>query len=261
METIVVIPARYSSSRFPGKPLSLVAGKSLISRVWHLARAVPGVSSVYVATDSEEIAAHVVSFGGDVVMTSSACKNGSERVWEAVQSLKDPPAVIVNMQGDAALMPPWIIEALINEMKRDVEVRIATPATRLNKDQYESMLAMKSRGIVSGTTVAFDLSHNALYFSKGVIPFVREWPRSSESPIFQHIGVYAYTYEALRDYVSLPQSPLESVEQLEQLRALENGMPIRVVEVSLQGRTVWSIDNPQDVERVEQIIKSEGELI
>jgi 3-deoxy-manno-octulosonate cytidylyltransferase (CMP-KDO synthetase) len=90
---------------------------------------------------------------------------------------------------------------------------------------------------------------------------VREWPSSSESPIFQHIGVYAYTYEALRDYVALKQSPLEAVEQLEQLRALENGMPIRVVEVSLQGRTVWSIDNPQDVERVEQIIKNEGELL
>ena len=261
MDTVVVIPARYSSSRFPGKPLAKVAGQSLISRVWHLARAVPGVSSVYVATDSEEIAAHVAAFGGDVVMTSSSCKNGSERVWEAVQSLKDPPAIIVNLQGDAVLMPPWIIEALINEMKRDSAVRIATPATRLNRVQCDAMLAMKAQGIVSGTTVAFDLNHNALYFSKGVIPFVREWASSSESPIFQHIGVYAYTYEALGNYVSLPQSPLESVEQLEQLRALENGMPIRVVEVSLQGRTVWSIDNPQDVERVEQIIKSEGELI
>jgi len=261
MDTVVVIPARYSSSRFPGKPLAKVAGQSLISRVWHLARAVPGVTSIYVATDSEEIAAHVAAFGGDVVMTSSSCKNGSERVWEAAQSLKDPPAIIVNLQGDAALMPPWIIEALINQMKRDRGVRIATPATRLSKSQYDAMLDIKSRGIVSGTTVAFDLNHNALYFSKGVIPFVREWPSSSESPIFQHIGVYAYTYEALRDYVALKQSPLEAVEQLEQLRALENGMPIRVVEVSLQGRTMWSIDNPQDVDRVEQIIKNEGELL
>jgi 3-deoxy-manno-octulosonate cytidylyltransferase (CMP-KDO synthetase) len=261
MEAIVVIPARFSSSRFPGKPLAKVAGQSLISRVWHLARAVPGVSSVYVATDSEDIAAHVVAFGGDVVMTSGSCRNGSERVWEAVQDLKDPPAIIVNLQGDAALMPPWIIGALINEMKNDLSVQIATPAVRLTKAQYNSMLEMKSKGIVSGTTVTFGTNHNALYFSKGIIPFVREWPKSDESPIFQHIGVYAYTYEGLRRYVELPQTPLESVEQLEQLRAIEHGMPIRVVEVSLKGRTVWSVDNPEDVVRIEQIISAEGELI
>lgn len=260
METIVVIPARLASSRYPRKPLASVFGKSLISRVWHLARAVPGVSSVYVATDSEEIAAHVVAFGGDAIMTSPSCRNGSERVWEAVASLSRAPAVVINLQGDAVLMPPWVIEALVREMHSDQNVQIATPATRLTKEQYDAMVAMKSKGIISGTTVAFSKERDALYFSKGVIPFIREWPISGECPIFQHIGVYAYTLEALRRYVELPMGPLEAVEQLEQLRALEHGIPIRVVDVALRGRTIWSIDNPEDVARVEQIIRAEGEL-
>ena len=261
METIVVIPARLSSSRYPGKPLAVVAGKSLISRVWNLARAVPGVSGVYVATDSEEIAKHVVAFGGDVIMTSLACRNGSERVNEAVASLSKAPSVVINLQGDAVLMPPWVIEALVLEMQSDSKVQIATPATRLTKEQYESMVAFKAKGIVSGTTVTFSKTREALYFSKGVIPFIREWPTSGECPIFQHIGVYAYRRDALSRYVELPIGPLEAVEQLEQLRALENGIPIRVVDVGLRGRTIWSIDNPEDVMRVEQIIGLEGELV
>ncbi len=256
-----MIPSRFSSSRFPGKPLTTISGRSLISRVWQLASAVSGVSSVYVATDSKEIAAHVAGFGGEVIMTSPTCRNGSERVWEAVQSLSPQPEVVVNFQGDAVLMPPWVIEALVREMQADPGAQIATPATRLTRDQYESMLAMKTRGIVSGTTVTFSKKRDALYFSKGIIPFVREWPTTGESPIFQHIGVYAYRREALGRYVALPIGELEQVEQLEQLRALENGLPIRIVDVSLRGRTIWSIDNPEDVARVEQIIRAEGELL
>jgi 3-deoxy-manno-octulosonate cytidylyltransferase (CMP-KDO synthetase) len=261
MDSIIVIPARFASSRFPGKPLTMVAGKSLISRVWDIAKAVPGVDAVFVATDSEEIAEHVLAWGGDVLMTSASCRNGSERVWEAVAGLFSPPRVVVNLQGDAVLMPPWVIEALVLEMQRDPSVSIATPATRLTKEQYDSMLAMKGQGIVSGTTVTFSTTRDALYFSKTVIPYVREWPKDGHSPIFQHIGVYAYTYEALKQYVGLPMGPLEYVEQLEQLRALEHGMPIRVVDVDLRGRTTWSIDNPQDVVRVEEIIRAEGELV
>ena len=261
MDTIIVIPARFASSRFPGKPLVSVAGASLLSRVWKLAKAVPGVDAVFVATDNEDIAAHVVSWGGDVVMTSPNCRNGSERVWEAANSLVSPPRVVINMQGDAVLMPPWVIEALVLEMKRDSSVLIATPATRLTREQYEAMTAFKDQGIVSGTTVTFSQTRDALYFSKRVIPFVREWPRDNISPIYQHIGVYAYTYESLGRYVGLPMGMLEYVEQLEQLRALEHGIPIRVVDVDLRGRTMWSVDNPEDVKRVEEIIAREGELV
>lgn len=261
METIIVIPARYGSSRFPGKPMALVAGTTLLERVWRIASAVQGVDGVFVATDDERIAAHVHGFGGRAVITSDACRNGSERVHEALELLKIEPRVVVNFQGDAVLMPPWIIGALVDEMKRDSSVHIATPAVRLSKEQYSAMNAMKSSGVVSGTTVTFAVNRDALYFSKGIIPFVRSMPEGKESPVYQHIGVYAYTRKSLARYISLPVGMFEEVEQLEQLRALEHGIPIRVVEVSLQGRTVWSVDNPQDVPRAEEIIRIEGELV
>lgn len=260
METIIVIPARYGSSRFAGKPLAPVAGRTLLERVWRIAKATPGVDGVVVATDDQRIAAHVESFGGQSVMTSEACRNGSERVHEAVSLLTLSPKIIVNLQGDAVLMPPWIIGALVEEMRRDASVQIATPAVRLSKQQHQGMAAMKGAGVVSGTTVTFTRDRNAMYFSKGIIPFVRSMPKDGESPVFQHIGVYAYAADALHRYITLPVGQFEEVEQLEQLRALENGMPIRVVEVSLRGRTMWSVDNPQDVARCEEIIRQEGEL-
>jgi 3-deoxy-manno-octulosonate cytidylyltransferase (CMP-KDO synthetase) len=158
-------------------------------------------------------------------------------------------------------MPPWVIGALVEAMRDDASIEIATPAVRLNAEQYAKMSAMKGAGVVSGTTVTFAQNGNAMYFSKGIIPFVRSAPANGEPPIFQHIGVYAYRTEALKRYIGLPQGMFEAVEQLEQLRALEHGMPIRVVQVSLLGRTMWSVDNPQDVARVEEIIRAEGELV
>jgi 3-deoxy-manno-octulosonate cytidylyltransferase (CMP-KDO synthetase) len=261
METIIVIPARYGSSRFPGKPLAPIMGRSLLERVWRIGKAVEGVSTVVVATDDARIVEHVRSFGGEAVMTSESCTNGSERAHEATQNLGSKADVIVNLQGDAVLMPPWVIGALVRAMKDDRSIEIATPAVRLNAEQYKSMTSMKGAGVVSGTTVTFAKNGDALYFSKGIIPFMRTAPASGEPPIFQHIGVYAYRAAALKKYIGLPQGMFEEVEQLEQLRAIENGLPIRVVQVSLQGRTMWSVDNPQDVARVEEIIRAEGELV
>jgi 3-deoxy-manno-octulosonate cytidylyltransferase (CMP-KDO synthetase) len=222
---------------------------------------VPGVSQVVVATDDKRIADHVKGFGGMSVMTSDTCRNGSERVFEALSTLKIEPKIVVNLQGDAVLMPPWIIGALVEEMKQDSSVQIATPAVRLSKAQLEKMQATKGAGIVSGTTVTFARNRDALYFSKGIIPFIRTLPSGEMSPVYQHIGVYAYTTQALKRYIDLPMGQFEEVEQLEQLRAIENGIPIRVVEVSFKGRTMWSVDNPEDVARVEEIIRSEGELV
>lgn len=261
METIVVIPARYGSSRFPGKPLAPVMGYSLLQRVWRIAKGVPGVSEVVVATDDDRIRSHVEAFGGRAVMTSEGCRNGSERVCEALDTLGGSPRVVVNLQGDAVLMPPWVIGSLVEAMTKDSSIEIATPATRLSHDQLQRMSAMKQAGIVSGTTVTFSKSGDALYFSKGIIPFIRALPRDGEPPVFQHIGVYAYTPDSLRRYNALPIGIFEEAEQLEQLRAIENGMKIRVVQVSMRGRTMWSVDNPQDVARVEEIIRAEGELV
>lgn len=261
METIIVIPARYGSTRFPGKPLAPVAGRSLLERVVRLAEAVPGVDGVYVATDDARIAEAARGWGCQSVMTSERCRNGSERVYEVVTQLPREPSIVINLQGDAVLMPPWVISALVEEMKRDTHVQIATPVVRLTVKQYRDMVAMKGSGIVSGTTVTFSADRNALYFSKGIIPFVRSEPKGDLSQVYQHIGVYAYTAPALRRYIELPMGRFEEVEQLEQLRALEHGLPIRVVEVSLRDRTIWSVDNPQDVVRCEEIIRNEGELV
>ena len=260
MDTIIVIPARYGSSRFPGKPLAQIRGRSLLERVWRISKGVPGVNEVVVATDDARIAAHVQSFGGRAVMTSESCRNGSERVHEAILNLGISPKIVVNMQGDAVLMPPWVIGALVEAMQKDPTIQIAAPAVRLSKEQYQKLSATKAAGITSGTTVTFSKSGDALYFSKGIIPFARSLPEG-DPPVFQHIGVYAYTSESLKRYISLPMGMFEEVEQLEQLRALENGIPIRVVQVSFNGRTMWSVDNPQDVARVESIIDAEGELV
>jgi 3-deoxy-manno-octulosonate cytidylyltransferase (CMP-KDO synthetase) len=265
MNNIIVIPARFASSRFPGKPLALINEKTLIQRVFEIAQAVKSIDGVFVATDSEEIAQHVKLFSdsSSVVMTSESCTNGTERVWEAVRKLDIKPRCIINLQGDAALMPPWVIEALVLEMQSNKTLEIVTPAARLNKDQAQAMRDMKARGIVSGTTVTFSRSKNALYFSKNIIPFIRADSKlaSSEPPIYQHIGVYGYSYSSLKRYIELPVGDLERCEQLEQLRALENDMPIRVVEVSLQGRTIWPVDNREDIARVTDIIANEGELV
>ncbi len=258
MKSVIVIPARIGSTRFPKKPLAEIAGKTMIRRVWEIARAVEGVDKVLVATDGAEIVEHVQSFGGEAVMTPETCKNGSERVWEAVQKCNEKFDVIVNLQGDAPLTPPWIISPLLAAMRADENVQIATPAVRMSKDVYEKMLAAKRAGEVGGTTVTFDKNHDALYFSKGIIPFVRV--ETEPLPVFKHIGVYAYRYATLEKYLSLPESLLEKTEGLEQLRALENGIPVRVVEVDQRGRTAWGVDSPADARRVEEIIAREGEL-
>jgi len=169
MDTIIVIPARYGSSRFPGKPLAPIMGRSLLERVWRIGTAVEGVSRVVVATDDTRIVEHVRSFGGEAVMTSESCTNGSERAYEAVQNLGSKADVIVNLQGDAVLMPPWVIGALVRAMKDDPSVQIVTPAVRLAAEQYKSMSAMKGAGIVSGTTVTFEEWRRALLL-KGDYP-------------------------------------------------------------------------------------------
>ncbi|MEI8703466.1 3-deoxy-manno-octulosonate cytidylyltransferase [Mesorhizobium sp. ISC15] len=260
----IIIPARYGSSRFLGKPLAMITGRTMINRIWSLARAVPGVDEVCVATDDERIAEHVRSFGGDVVITSKECANGTERVLRAAEMLATTPAIVLNLQGDAVLTPPWTITALIDEMHRNPTVEIATAAVRMDMRSYEALRTAKQHGEVGGTTVTFDRRGNALYFSKSIIPFVRDDKQGDGTgllPVFRHIGLYAYGYECLRRYISLEPGPLEGSERLEQLRALEHGIPVRVVEVDYGGRTHWAVDSPDDLKRVEAIIGEEGDLV
>ena len=259
MRTVIVIPARKGSTRFPNKPLAAIRGRSLLERTWRIAKAVRGVDEVVVAVDDEEIRRHAESFGARAVMTRPDAENGTVRVHDAVRRLKPRPSIAVNLQGDAVLTPPWVIQSVVDWLKRHPKDLIATPAVRLDEKRLEEFVASKAGGRVSGTSVVFDRERRALYFSKGIIPFIRD--KAASPPVYRHIGLYGYRWAALEKYVRLKPTPLESAEKLEQLRALENGIPLRVVEVDYRGRTHWSIDNPEDVAVAERIIEREGELV
>jgi 3-deoxy-manno-octulosonate cytidylyltransferase (CMP-KDO synthetase) len=265
MTAVIIIPARYGSTRFPGKPLAPILGLSLLERTWRIAKAVTGIDEVYVATDDERIQEHVENFGGQAVMTPPSCGNGTERALACLESRGIEPDVIVNLQGDAVLTPPSVIQPLVDCLLSDSTIEIATPATRMSFEAYEKLLAQKSTGTAGGTLVTFDKNFRALYFSKSIIPYIRNpkdfVDRPNQFPVYRHIGLYGYRLAALKKYVSLPTSHLETAEGLEQLRALENGMNIRVVEVDYEGRTHWSVDSPEDAKLVEQIILKEGELV
>ena len=259
MTVIAVIPSRYGSTRFPGKPLHKIAGVAMVERVRRLAAAASSVDRVIVATDDERIKSAVQAAGGEAMMTSPDCRNGTERAFEAVKGFAQENDVILNLQGDAPLTPPWVVEAIAEEMKSDARLSMATPAVKLTGEALEKMKAAKLAGEVGGSTVVFDRAISALYFSKAIIPFQRH-PEAG-TPIYKHIGLYAYRFAALGRLVSLVPSPLEKAESLEQLRALENGVPIRIVLTDYRGRTPWSVDSPRDAEIAAEIIRREGELV
>lgn len=253
----IVIPARFQSTRFPGKPLASIAKHTMLKRVWQIAMATNSESKVIIATDNQKIFEHAQSFGANVVMTPESCRNGTERVFAATQSYAEEDDIILSLQGDAVLTPPWVIDSLIDALLTCPDADIATPAQELVGDQVEQFLAHKKVSPSSGTCVTFDKNFNALYFSKQVIPFAH----GKLSKIYRHIGLYAYRNSALQAFIQLPPSPLEKVEKLEQLRALENGKTIKVVPVDYRGRTHASVDTPEDLAHVEAIIQREGELV
>ncbi len=254
-KTIICIPARYASTRLPGKPLIEIAGISLIQRVWQIAKSVRGVDGVYVATDDQRIAEHVHSFGGIAVMTASDLENGTERCRAALDAGKIDADIVLNLQGDAPLTPPWVIEALVKIMQ-DTSIEMATPALALEGEALAKFLEEKRETPQSGTCVVMDKTGHALYFSKAVLPNTRHGPHR----VYRHIGLYAYRTEVLHRFCALPQSPLEAIEKLEQLRALENGIRIKIVPVDYRGRAVASVDAPEDVGRVEAILAAQGDF-
>lgn len=257
---IAVIPYRYGSTRFPGKPLAIIAGRLLLERVVALCKAIEGIEQVIVATDDLRIADECRKREIKVAMTPSTCENGSERCLAAVRELNLSPQIVINFQGDAPLIAPEIGSAIVSYLKADSAIEIATPAVRFSEQGYNRLLEEKAKGVVSGTTVVFDKNHRALYFSKNIIPFIRN-PTTGPVPVYKHLGLYGYRFSALETFCSLPCSALEKLEGLEQLRALENGMTIQVIPFESLNRTMWSVDNPGDVQIVEEIIAREGEII
>ncbi|WP_426955925.1 3-deoxy-manno-octulosonate cytidylyltransferase [Muricoccus radiodurans] len=262
MNALVVIPARWGSTRFPGKPLAPVRGVPMLQRVWALARAAAasrgGEGRVVIATDDDRIAAFAAGLGAEAVMTDPAICNGTERAAAVLARLGTRPDLVVNLQGDAVLTPPWVVAALL-EAGRDPAVRMVTPAARMSAEALARLTAAKAAGEVGGTTVVTARNGDALYFSKSIIPFRRSG--AEDVPVLRHIGLYGYRPETLEALVALPMGPLERAESLEQLRALEHGIPIRVVEVDYRGRTHWGVDSEDDLRRCEALIEAEGELL
>ena len=261
---VIIIPARYASTRFSGKPLALLTGatgatKSLIQRSWETACEVPGVDDIFVATDDERIAQAVRKFGGQVIMTSSNCRNGTERVAEALAGLVGPADIVVNLQGDAPLTPPWFITGLIDEMKRDPTVQMATPVLQCDGYTLNMFLEDRRNGCVGGTTAVFDLNWDALYFSKEVLPFSdKPYATDAKTPVYHHVGAYAYRPQTLARYVGWRQGALEKFEGLEQLRFLEQATKVRCVLVEGRGRVFWELNNPVDVARIEVVLQQNG---
>jgi 3-deoxy-manno-octulosonate cytidylyltransferase (CMP-KDO synthetase) len=263
MNVQILIPARYASSRYPGKPLVELKGasglaKPLIQRSVEAARRVPGVSGVFVVTDDERIAEACLPAKVGVIMTSPECRNGTERCAEALGQLHEADLVI-NFQGDALLTPPGFVEALIARMDDDRDALVATPAMHLRSDEVRALQAEEAAGRVGGTTVVTDNQGRALYFSKRLIPHLPGGALSGGmSPVRLHVGVYAYRPEALERYIATPVSELETLEGLEQLRFLAAGIPVAVVDVATPRYALRELNNPGDVAPIEQALAEAG---
>lgn len=259
MSVLIAIPARYASTRYPGKPLVPLrdpdgTAKTLIRRSWEAAMAVRGVDRVVVATDDARIRAAAEAFGAEVVMTSERCRNGTERCAEVAAALSGFE-IVVNLQGDAPLTPPWFVEDLVAGLRADPSAEVATPVLRCDGRALNGFLADRRAGRVGGTTAVFGATRHALYFSKEVIPYTgRTYADDEPTPVFHHVGVYAYRPAALAAYPAWPAGPLEELEGLEQLRFLENARRILCVEVEARGRQFWELNNPEDVPRIESML-------
>lgn len=264
MSVLIVIPARYGSTRYPGKPLVGLRGAtgethSLIARSWRAACQVQGVARVVVATDDARIRSAAIDFGAEVVMTSDRCRNGTERCAEVLETLAGGHDLVVNLQGDAPLTPPWFVEDLIAALRADPAADVATPVLRCDGRMLGALRDDRRAGRVGGTTAVFTTAHHALYFSKEVVPHVdATFEDDAPTPVFHHVGVYAYRPAALAAYAAAPIAPLEQLEGLEQLRFLEQGLTIRCVEVAARGRQFWELNNPEDVPRIEAMMAEMG---
>ncbi|MQP12790.1 3-deoxy-manno-octulosonate cytidylyltransferase [Prevotella copri] len=246
MKFIGIIPARYASTRFPGKPLALLGGKPVIQHVYEKVAAV--LETAYVATDDERIYDVVKSFGGQVVMTRTDHKSGTDRIEEAIEKIGGEWDVVVNVQGDEPFVAKSQLDTICHCFD-DPTTQIAT----LGKP-FESMEAVQNP---NSPKIVVDNMGFAMYFSRSVIPYVRGKEKSSwltHYPFLKHLGIYAYRKDVLRQVTQLPQSSLEIAESLEQLRWLQNGFKIKVGTTDVE--TV-GIDTPQDLERAEEFLKSQ----
>jgi 3-deoxy-manno-octulosonate cytidylyltransferase (CMP-KDO synthetase) len=242
---IAVIPARYAATRLPGKPLVSLAGKPMIQRVWERASQATRITRVIIATDDERILQAAAAFGGEAVMTRSEHRSGTERVAEvAVHVSGVGEDIFVNVQGDEPLVEPEAIDTLVEAIESEEGVSVATLMVAIAKPAD-----IMDPNIVK---VVLDFDGNALYFSRAPIPWVRDREGPVHAQHMKHLGLYAFRRDALLDFPTLPVGDLERIEQLEQLRWMENGYKIRVAETTHDS---VSVDVPEDVTRVEQLLR------
>ncbi len=244
MKSVVIIPARYQSTRFEGKPLATICGKPMIQRVFENSIKAEKISRVVVATDDDRIAKAVRAFGGEVIMTSDQNRSGTDRVAEAAEKMglssKD---IVVNVQGDQPLIDPICLNEVVRPFSDDPEITMSTLAFKIvNQEEITDPKHVK---------VTFDQNGFALYFSRSPIPFGRD--RSVDFDTYKHLGIYAYTKQYLDIFRNLPEGRLEQIEKLEQLRALEHGHKIMVI---LTENDSPEVDHVEDIERIEKILGS-----
>ena len=241
-QVVVVIPSRYAATRLPGKPLVNLAGKPMVQRVYEQAKLAQTVLRVLVATDDQRIVDAVLAFGGEARMTRSDHRTGTERIAEV--AAHEPGDVFVNVQGDEPLIDPVAIDTAVAALLEDPPAQIATVATPIRH-----VPDIMDPNVVK---TVLDFDSNALYFSRAPVPWVRDTQQKVHVKYWKHLGLYVFQRDALLEYPTLPQGELEKIEQLEQLRWLENGWKIRVAEVE---HDAVSVDVPEDVTRVEKLLQ------
>ena len=265
---LIVIPARYSSTRLPGKPLIKIAGTEMIKRVANIAAFISGKydnCKYVVATDDARILEFCQQQQIPALMTSPDCQSGTERCFDAAQQVEDKPSFVLNLQGDNPLCPPWFLESIIEAWKVDKTGQVFTPFVQLTWEELDRFYEAKKITPFSGTTVQVDENGYAVTFSKLPLPAIRKKEKLMQqlplSPVRRHIGLYAYTFDALANYFQLSPGQYEEPEGLEQMRFIEHRVPVKMVQVDYRGMKGMSgVDSIEDVGRAEAIIAEFGEF-
>jgi 3-deoxy-manno-octulosonate cytidylyltransferase (CMP-KDO synthetase) len=250
LHTVGIIPARFSSSRLPGKPLINLCGKTLLQRTWENSQKFSCLNQLIIATDDKRIFDHAIEFGAEVVMTSQGCKNGTERLAEVIASRIDfqNADYVFNIQGDEPLLDPYCVETVLKETSTDSSASIGTACVKIkNHEDFHNPSVVKC---------VLNKMNHALYFSRSAIPFNRDQIKEHDHyPLFRHIGIYCYTPKFLLESLQLKETPLQQLENLEQLKFLEHGYQIKVAVLDESKESI-GVDTLQDIIKIERLLQA-----
>lgn len=271
MKAIIIIPARWDSARLPNKPFVKIKGKEMLLRVIEIAQFVKNkrseIQDVYVATNDDRIIEFCKSHNTKYVFVPEKCRCGTDRVAIAINKLNCDVDFVINHQGDNPLCPPWFLEAILDEYIKDSSSEVITPIINLTWDELDKLRKLKIDSPFSGTTTVFDKNHNAIWFTKQILPAIRNEnvmrTKSTKSPVFKHIGIYGYSTNILKKTLSLTASNYMELEGLEQFIFLDNGIKMKLCEVDYKnkGESMPGINTIDLVKIAEKIIETYGELV